>query len=77
MHGNFWEWCQDFYEPYKAEAAVDPQGPAQGYDRVLRGGSWGLIPWHCRSAHRSWAPPGYRDFIIGFRVAASVPPKAP
>jgi formylglycine-generating enzyme required for sulfatase activity len=77
MHSNVWEWVQDFYAPYKAEAVVDPQGPAQGADRVLRDGSWLHPPWDCRSEIRYWNNPWIRYYFFGFRVAASVPPKAP
>ncbi|MCY3020741.1 MAG: formylglycine-generating enzyme family protein [Planctomycetota bacterium] len=69
MHGNVWEWCQDdWQEQYKPEAAVDPQGPAQGDGRVLRGGSWFHFPARCRSAARNRRSPDYRDDDIGFRV---------
>jgi len=73
MHGNVWGWVQDFYEPYKAEAATDPQGPAQGQYRVLRGGSWINIPVYCRSASRVGFNPGDRYFDLGFRVVGSLP----
>jgi formylglycine-generating enzyme required for sulfatase activity len=67
MHGNVWEWVQDWYSTYTTEAVTDPQGPASGSSRVLRGGSWSDGAWHCRSAYRDCAP-GYRSDNLGFRL---------
>jgi formylglycine-generating enzyme required for sulfatase activity len=36
--------------------------------RLLRGGSWDLRPWYCRSAFRFHLHPDYRDDGLGFRV---------
>jgi formylglycine-generating enzyme required for sulfatase activity len=69
MHGNVWEWCQDYWQDqYEPEAAVDPQGPPQGQRRVLRGGCWFYGPADCRSARRLGYCPGYRYPLYGFRV---------
>jgi formylglycine-generating enzyme required for sulfatase activity len=38
MHGNVYEWCLDWYGPYPNGEAVDPAGPAQGTEKVVRGG---------------------------------------
>jgi formylglycine-generating enzyme required for sulfatase activity len=40
MHGNVWEWCLDGPRAYQDRAETDPRGPAEGADRVIRGGSW-------------------------------------
>jgi formylglycine-generating enzyme required for sulfatase activity len=38
MHGGVYEWVQDGYAPYNVDQSTDPQGPATGQERVLRGG---------------------------------------
>ena len=69
MHGNVWEWCEDWYGSYPSGNVEDPRGAAGGACRVFRGGSWIINPWPCRSAIRYWHEPGLRYFHLGFRLA--------
>jgi formylglycine-generating enzyme required for sulfatase activity len=68
MHGNVWEWCQDWKGAYPSGAVTDPTGPSGGTGRVRRGGSWDDDARDCRSADRSSNDPGYRGNYLGFRL---------
>ncbi len=68
MHGNVWEWCQDWCERYPADAETDPTGPVAGGRRARRGGSWFSSSWFCRSAYRSRNEPDDSSEDLGFRV---------
>jgi formylglycine-generating enzyme required for sulfatase activity len=72
LHGNVFEWCQDWFGEYPSEPVTDPQGPASGEHRVLRGGSWHSGSEDVRCAYRHRLTPGYRYHHEGFRVARNV-----
>jgi formylglycine-generating enzyme required for sulfatase activity len=77
MHGNVWEWCQDWYAPYPGGELTDPKGPPTGTTRVLRGGGYTSIGAGCRSAKRDSRSPTYRNSIQGFRVVLAADPTSP
>lgn len=76
IHGNVYEWVQDWYGSYTATTAeapaVDPAGPATepaaGAARVVRGGSWVDLARSCRSSVRGGRLPSYHSERLGFRV---------
>ena len=54
MHGNVWEWCDDWHEENKS--------------RVCRGGSWNSGSSVCRAGYSNGLPPNQRGNDLGFRV---------
>ena len=74
MHGNVWEWVQDYwnssYEGAPADGSVR-EFLLFGY-RVQRGGSWASLPGDLRSANRdSFTAVLWRGRYGGFRIVRS------
>ncbi|MGH8581487.1 MAG: formylglycine-generating enzyme family protein [Gammaproteobacteria bacterium] len=71
MHGNVSEWTEDCYHKSYAGAPSDEAAWTAGdcVGRVVRGGSWDLLPWFVRSASRMWFAPDSRYNYLGFRLA--------
>lgn len=71
MTGNVWEWGQDWYgaDYYATSPVDDPQGPATGGFRTIRGGGWWNPPVQSRVAQRIYFKPSFRYCLLsGFRV---------
>jgi formylglycine-generating enzyme required for sulfatase activity len=74
--GNVWQWTEDCYVDSYAGAPADGSAVETGGSacrRVDRGGSWFYPPWLLRSAPRERNPADYRDIMLGFRLARTLP----
>ncbi|NBT63139.1 MAG: formylglycine-generating enzyme family protein [Planctomycetia bacterium] len=68
MHGNVWEWCEDWHGEYPFAETYQKE-PATGENRVLRGGSFFADASGARSSFRGNFAPTYRFVSTGFRLA--------
>jgi formylglycine-generating enzyme required for sulfatase activity len=83
MNGGVWEWTRDWYDAdyYRRSADSDPEGPAQGQEKVLRGGSWAdcaqvvTVTFRMSRASASWTAGdwgGHASPNLGFRLCRQV-----
>ena len=72
MHGNVWEWCEEWFGDYPTEEVTDPQGLPIGESRILRGGSFDFSGSFARSAMRSNLTQGGRIQGSSFRLARTI-----
>ncbi|MCX6875895.1 MAG: formylglycine-generating enzyme family protein [Verrucomicrobia bacterium] len=63
MHGQLWEWCQDWLDA--------PNERDAGRQRVLRGGCWIYLGRDARSAYRYGCQPRLVSDFFGFRACPS------
>ncbi len=77
MHGNVWEWCQDWYDPDRYSRAgtgisIDPVGTGTASLRVQRGGDWSFDAIISQSGFRHAHIPTFAHPLTGFRVVLPI-----
>ena len=75
MAGNVFEWVSDWYSStyYSGSPYTNPQGPASGTYKLMRGGSWGYGWDHLRTSYRYDYSPNKHNSLLGFRCVSPAP----
>lgn len=68
MTGNVCEWCYDWYAKFSAVPQVDPVGPSEGKEKVVRSSDVGVGIDCSRISGRFNDVPGKKTIGLGFRV---------
>ncbi len=77
MAGNVFEWVSDWFSDFyysTLEYFINPLGPLEGIDKVVRGGGFVSPPLFLRTAYRDGDLPSQQTYYLGFRCAS---PKTP
>jgi formylglycine-generating enzyme len=83
VNGGVWEWTRDWYhcDYYRNSPGTDPEGPAAGQEKVLRGGSWTdcadavTVTFRMSRGSRGWTEVEWGANLapnIGFRLCRTV-----
>lgn len=84
MSGNVAEWVNDWYDPHYYDTVtdtqvvhapvIDPPGPEDGEQKVIRGGSFDMSPFFARVPHRQSMYPTASTSSVGFRCVEDIVP---
>ncbi len=75
MLGNVWEWCTDYFNPWREpQSSYNPGGPLRGIDRIVRGGGFASTTSHWARDYRRPIEPEYKSRFTGFRVCRTIAP---